>query len=62
MKTRNLTRKSLDELAKVMPVLNEDVQHSYIAGTHYYDLDGNYIGKIGKSDDLRFIDKQLYEN
>ena len=62
MKTRNLTRKSLDELAKVMPALSEDVQYSYIAGTHYYDLDGNYLGKIGTSDDLRFIDKQLYEN
>ena len=32
MRTRKLTRKSLDELAKVMPELSEDVQSSFIGG------------------------------
>ncbi len=38
IKTRKLTRKSLDELAKVMPVLSECQQNSYVGGGLFHDL------------------------
>lgn len=56
MKTRKLTRKNLDELAKVMPVLSEEVQSSCMGGTIYVSADGIRFGKIGGSDEFYVID------
>jgi hypothetical protein len=38
---RKLTRQSLDELAKVMPVISEDEQRCYVGGT---DSNASYYG------------------
>lgn len=57
---KKLTKKSLDELAKQMPVLDEIHQKTFIGGTHYYDLSGNYLGKIGSSDEVRFTTPESY--
>lgn len=55
---KKLTRKSLDELARVMPVISEAKQRIYFGGTFYYNNsgqllgeipDGNYAIKIGNS-------------
>lgn len=52
---KKLSRKNLDELAKVMPVLSETEQKAFVGGTVYCDLSGNYLGKVGVGDDLKFI-------
>ena len=52
---KKLSRKNLDELAKVMPVLSETEQRMFVGGTVYCDLSGNYLGKVGAGDDLKFI-------
>jgi hypothetical protein len=51
---RKLTRKSLDELAKVMPVISEEEQRNYVGGTdssYYYGTgyygDTGYFGDTG---------------
>ena len=41
---KKFTRKSLEELAQRMPVLNEEVQSFYVGGNRYYfDQQGHYI-------------------
>jgi hypothetical protein len=51
---KKLTRKSLDELAKVMPVISEEEQRNYVGGTdtsYYYGTgyygDTGYFGDTG---------------
>lgn len=58
---RKVTRKNLDKLAETMPVIDEIDQKIFLGGTHYYDLSGNYLGKIGSSDNLRFTTPDLYQ-
>lgn len=58
---RKLTRKNLDELAKVMPVISEVEQATYNGGTVYCDLSGHYLGKVGMGDDLKFISSTDFE-
>ncbi len=61
MKKRKITRKTLDELAKSMPVLTEQEQRECVGGTYFYDLNGHFIGKYGTTDTLRFISKEEYD-
>lgn len=55
MKKRKLTRKNLDELAKVMPVLSEEVQACCWGGAVYFDENGNRLNRVGSSDEIRVI-------
>jgi hypothetical protein len=50
---RKLTRKNLDELAKEMSVISEIQQKTFIGGTFYFDYSGNYLGKIGDSNEMQ---------
>lgn len=51
MNKRKLTRESLTELAKRMPVLSEEVQSFYVGGDRYYfDQQGHYL-RTEESDD-----------
>lgn len=49
---KKLNRKSLDELARKLPVINESEQRQLIGGIRYYDGSGNFIGKFGSSDNI----------
>lgn len=59
---KKLTRKNLDELAELMPIIDEIHQKGFMGGTHYYDLSGNYLGKIGASDNVRFTTPSSYQS
>ncbi len=59
---KKLTKKSLDELAKEMPIIDETYQKTFIGGTYYYDIaSGTFFGQIGSSDDVRFVNSSEYE-
>lgn len=58
---RKLTRKNLDELAKVMPVISANVKSQYIGGAVYFDTNGNRLGNLGSSDEIRVITKELFD-
>lgn len=44
---RKVTRKSLDELARVMPVISEENQKAYVGGTSGYTGTTGYTGSTG---------------
>ncbi|MEY8685302.1 DUF5675 family protein [Bacteroides sp. AN502(2024)] len=44
---RKVTRKSLDELAKVMPIISEENQKMYVGGTAGYTGSTGYTGTTG---------------
>lgn len=46
---RKVTRKSLDELAKVMPVISEENQKMYVGGTSGYTGSTGYTGTDGST-------------
>jgi hypothetical protein len=53
---KKMTRKSLNELAIMMPTLNEIQQKTFIGVTHYYDIvSGTFLGTVGSSNDVRFV-------
>ncbi len=62
MKTRKISRKNLDELAEVMPVLTEQEMSEYIGRTHFCDMQGKHIDDIGTSPTLRFIEPTDLQN
>lgn len=44
---KKLTKKSLEELAKVMPVLSEMEMRSHVGGDHYYfSSEGKLIRQV----------------
>lgn len=55
---QKLTRKSLDELADIMPVLSEDEQGHCIGGADFYDLSGNFLDSVGPGSDIRIISQR----
>ena len=58
---RKLTKKSLNELAEIMPVLNEQERKSCIGGTQFYNLSGTFLGSVGPGNDIRIISpEELY--
>lgn len=59
---KELKRLSLDELAKVMPVIEEEEQKQYVGGTHFYDYQGNMLGEIGNEGDIRIISENNYND
>lgn len=52
---KKVTKKNLDELAKVMPVISRNRQTGYVGGTIYFDLSGNKLGTVGSSNELRVL-------
>lgn len=52
---KKITKKTLDELRKTMPVLSEEEMSKVNGSVMYYNQSGVYIGKIGDSDELRFV-------
>ena len=53
---KKLTKKSLNELAIMMPILSEIQQKTFIGVTHYYDIvSGTFLGTVGSSNDVRFV-------
>lgn len=59
---RKVTKKSLEELAEVMPVIYKEEAKSIIGGTIYFDVSGNRLGKVGSSDELRVVAKEEWED
>lgn len=59
---RVVTKKSLEELAKVMPVIHEEEARAIIGGTIYYDVSGNRLGTVGSSDEIRVVAKEEWED
>ncbi len=63
VKSRKITRKTLDELRKVMPVLTEQEQREYIGKTMYFDSSsGNFLGKVGPSSEIRIVNSSTFES
>ncbi len=52
---KRVLKKSLDELSKVMPIINESEQSSCVGGTFYFDAQGNYFGSKGSGDTIRVL-------
>ena len=53
---KKLTKKSLNELAIMMPILSEIQQKTFIGVTHYCDIvSGTFFGTVGCFDDARFV-------
>jgi hypothetical protein len=60
---KKLTRKSLDELAKVMPVISEDEQRCYVGGTDsYYYYGTGYYGDTGYFGDTGYYGGSGYSD
>ena len=57
---KKLTRKSLDELAKKMSVLNESEQQNLVGGAFYYDDSGNFLGEYGTGNNI-LIANSIYD-
>lgn len=53
---KKLERKTLDELAKIMPVITEEEQGGIVGAVKFYNYSGLYLGSLGSSDELRFVD------
>ncbi len=49
---KKLTRKSLDELAKTMPIVSKTQQNGYIGGAMYFDSNGNFVGSYGEGNGI----------
>jgi hypothetical protein len=62
MEKKKLTRKSLDELAKEMPTINENMQRSFIGGDIFYDQSGNFLGNFGPGDAFKVISDSEYDD
>lgn len=60
MKTRKLTKKSLNELAQVMPVLSEKEQDELVGGAQLFTKDGTYLGQVGTSQEVRITTENTY--
>ena len=60
MKTRKLTKKSLNELAQVMPVLSEKEQDELVGGAQLFTKDGTYLGQVGTSQEVRIATENTY--
>lgn len=58
---KKITKKSLDELAKVMPPMSEQEQRSFIGGERYYSPSGVFLGKVGSSDQIRIVDDLMFQ-
>ena len=43
----------MDELTKIMSVVNESEQQDLVGGTFYFDYSGNYLGSSGSGSDIR---------
>lgn len=50
---KKITKKSLDELAKIMPPLSEEEQRGCIGGTLYFNESGVFLTQIGAGADAR---------
>ncbi len=62
MRKRKITKKSLDELAKIMPVLTEQEARECVGAAKFYDISsGNSLGQIGGSTAVRFISINEFE-
>ena len=59
---RKITKKSLEELAEVMPIIHEVEAKSFVGGTIYFDISGNRLGTVGSSDELRVVAKEEWED
>ncbi|MDO5557929.1 MAG: hypothetical protein Q4G05_06845 [Clostridia bacterium] len=62
MKKEKITRATLDELEKTMPVLSENEQRNCTGGYRYYDESGMFIEKIGDEDEIRIITRNNFDN
>ncbi|HMM18642.1 hypothetical protein [Proteiniphilum sp. X52] len=49
---KKLTRKSLDELAKTMPIVSKTQQNGFIGGAMYFDSNGNFVGSYGEGNGI----------
>ena len=60
---KRITKQNLNDLAKVMPVLNEKQQFENVGGT-YYVSNSSYegLGFVGNSDVIYLISESAYEN
>lgn len=59
---KKLTKKNLDELAKEMPTINENMQRSFIGGDIFYDQSGNFLGNFGPGDAFKVISDPEYND
>ena len=58
---KKLTKKSLNELAKVMPKIAEKQQRELIGCAKYYNHNGEYLGMIGTGDEMRVISNSDFD-
>ena len=59
---RKATKKSLDELRKIMPVLSEKQQRACIGSARYYDVQGNFLGTFGSGLEMRVIAPESFSH
>lgn len=52
---KELKKKSLDELEKVMPVISKTEQATYVGGTIYFDESGAFIKQVGNSNEIKWV-------
>ncbi len=63
MKTRKVTRKTLEELAKIMPVLTEQEQRSCKGGAMFINIEnGEELGRLGPSSMIRVCTQDEFNN
>lgn len=59
---KKVTKKSLDELARIMPALSEEEQRSYVGGTWYFDVSGAFLEQVGTGNDVRIMWMSEYQD
>lgn len=58
---KTLNRMSLDELAKIMPVLSEEEQRQCVGGTAFYNTSGDFIADVGPGDNIRITTRDILD-
>ncbi|MDR2040334.1 MAG: hypothetical protein LBQ60_20655 [Bacteroidales bacterium] len=54
---KKIKKVTLSELAKEMPVIEENEQREYIGGTFVFDYDGSYLGSHGDMDNIVILSR-----
>lgn len=57
---KKLTKKNLQQLCETMIILSEVEQRNYVGAAFYYSPDGQFLGPLGNSHEIRVVDSGIF--
>ena len=57
---KKLTKKNLQQLCETMVILSEVEQQNYVGAAFYYSPDGELLGHLGNSSEIRVVDSSIF--